>query len=353
MSSKIKVMHYYTYPQNAGGPLSYINNIRTSKYLENIDFGVCFQMKPASKIGISDIKKIINEIRNYNPDILHVHGLQSEGFIGVVVGKIAKVPRILTTVHGLQIDAQNITFLKRFIFRIFIEPYTLRHSDAVFCVCESTKQRKIIKNHSKKLLPTIHNFITDNFMNNDCLDVDFQKNKELLIISSVGRVSFDKGMIELEDCIKKDNYENTQYWIIGSGDYEIQMKKNLALQIQSKKVIFWGQQSNVKQYLKETDIFLFLSHHENLSIALLEAASQNCCCIATDVGGNGEIIDNNIDGLLVPSMDSNKAIEALNKVLNDKLLLKSMAKKIGLKVSFKFGEGEFCEQLLSVYKKIL
>ena len=346
----MKVMHYYTYPENAGGPLTYIKNITESEYLTEIEFSVCYQGKPASQIKKTDIKRIISDIKSFSPDILHIHGVQSEGFIGVYVGKKAKVPRILMTVHGLQIDAQNISTTKKMLFKYLIEPYALRNSQAVYCVCEEMTRRPFIKKHSKKLLPTIHNFITDKFLGMQTRDVGDKTDK--IIVATVGRVSFDKGMYELEEVIRSDTNDDVQYWVIGSGDYEDKMKANLSSQIKSSKVVFWGQQKEVKAFVAKADIFLFLSHHENLSIALLEAASQNCCCIATNVGGNPEVISSGIDGILIPPMDAKSALHSLNEVIKDKEYRQKLSKNLYNKILSEYGEKMFSERLLTVYSNM-
>ncbi len=346
----MKVMHYYTYPENAGGPLTYIKNIVESQYFKDIEFGVCYQNKPASKIRKEDIKRIKNEIESFSPDILHIHGVQSEGFIGVYVGKKAKVPHILMTVHGLQIDAQNINFLKKMIFKYFVEPYALKKSEVVYCVCDKMTERQFIKKYSKKLLPTIHNFISDKFLNMPIKNNVTKSNK--IVITTVGRISYDKGMYELEEIIRSYNNDNVQYWIIGTGEYENKMKENLSLQIKSGKVIFWGHQENVKSFLAKSDIFLFLSHHENLSIALLEAASQKCCCIATNVGGNSEIITDDTEGLLIPPMDVVHTIESLEKVIKNKKLRCKLGENLYKKVIYEYSEKLFVKKLSSLYLNI-
>ena len=96
----MKVMHYYTYPENSGGPLSYIKNIVHSEYLVDIEFAECYQMKPFSALKSADFKRIVKEIKFFSPDILHIHGLQSEGFVGLCAAKKSGV-KALMTVHGV------------------------------------------------------------------------------------------------------------------------------------------------------------------------------------------------------------------------------------------------------------
>ena len=347
----LKVMHYYTYPENAGGPLTYIKNIVGSTYFDGVTFSTCYQGKAASAITRADRARIVQEIRDFAPDVLHVHGVQSEGFLGVTLGRRARVPKILMTVHGLQIDAQNISRKKRALFRYVIEPYALRHSDAVYCVCDEMAHRPFVKKHAHRLLPTLHNFITDRFLDGACAPIEGVA-EDTVVVATVGRVSYDKGMEELEQLILADNHENVQFWIIGSGEYETTMREHLADRIGEGRVVFWGQRANVKDYLARADIFLFLSHHENLSIALLEAASMGACPIATAVGGNPEVVTDGENGLLVPSMDSTAAARALSRLLDDSDYRAQLSHAAMNTVRERFGERLFAQRLLAIYENL-
>ena len=307
---KIKVMHYYTCSNMVGGPLTYINNIINSDYFSNYEFKVCFQGKKFSELKLSDIKRIIKEIKEFSPDVLHIHGLQTEGFIGAFCGKKAKVKKIVTTVHGIQQDDQSTGKFKKVLLKYFLEKYTLKKSDYTYCVCNEMHNREYIQKNSKNLVAPIFNFIPDNFYNN----VVVNKPEDKIIISYVGRICYDKGMKELEECIKKDNNENVEYWIVGNGEYLDEMKENLKEYVSSKKVVFFGsvKHEKIKEILSQTHIFFFPTHHENLSIALLEACAMKCACIVTKVGGNIDIITNEKNGLVVNSYEVTSMCDKIN-----------------------------------------
>lgn len=349
----MKVMHYYTYPENSGGPLSYIKNIISSEYFKSVEFGTCYQMKPFSALKLKDLKRIVNEIKAFSPDILHVHGLQSEGFIGLLAGKKAKVKKILMTVHGIQIDAQDIGFVKRAIFGKLIEPYTLKKSDAVYCVCKAMEKREFIQKHTRNLLPTLYNFIPDRFLNKTECDFPIPEHANKTVIVSVGRITLDKGMKELEYCVLNDNSDTTQYWIVGDGEYKEKMQQNLANQIKDKKVIFFGFQRNVKPFFEHADIFLFPTYHENLSISLLEAASQKCCPVVTDVGGNPEVVENGISGITFKAQSPDAALNALKKVVENPEDKEEYSKAIYKKVYEEFSESCFGGKLLKIYNDLI
>ena len=64
----------------------------------------------------------INEfvaIKEFNPDVLHLSGLQGSGFHAVLAARLCGKRSILLTVHGSSIDAINISKNKKFIFGKF------------------------------------------------------------------------------------------------------------------------------------------------------------------------------------------------------------------------------------------
>jgi glycosyltransferase involved in cell wall biosynthesis len=85
----------------------------------------------------------------------------------------------------------------------------------------------------------------------------------------------------------------------------------------SDKVIFTGFQPNPVDYLQLMDIFLLPSLSEGTSMTLLEAMSLSKACIVTDVGGNPEIIQDKVNGLVTPSDDMNMLVAASESLIND------------------------------------
>ncbi len=161
LNTKPKIMHYYTDPINAGGPLTYLQGICESSLVEKYEFSVCYQQKAVMKLTVSDFRRIIREIKTFNPDILHVHGLQGEGFVGLICGKLSGCKQILMTVHGMEYETQTNSIARKFIFRYIIEPYILRKADMVYCVCHDAEKKRIIQKNARYLYPYIHNSIPE------------------------------------------------------------------------------------------------------------------------------------------------------------------------------------------------
>ena len=103
-----------------------------------------------------------------------------------------------------------------------------------------------------------------------------------------------------------------QLVVIGDGperkalEASIQVRGSLA-----GKVIFVGETADVSSHLNSFDIFVLPSLAEGMSNALLEAMSTGIACLATNVGGNPELIENRSSGLLFEPRDVKTLAERL------------------------------------------
>lgn len=78
-------------------------------------------------------------------------------------------------------------------------------------------------------------------------------------------------------------------------------------------------------YVRSADVFVLNSSYEGLSHALLEAMALGTPVIATDAGGNRELIEDGVTGLLVPPGDDEALYRALAQVAEDSAAAKARA----------------------------
>ena len=98
---------------------------------------------------------------------------------------------------------------------------------------------------------------------------------------------------------------NFQINLAGGGNklYIEKLKKKIESYKLNKKIKFLGLVKNTKKILSESDIGLLCSDEEGLSHSILEYMSDQIPIIATDVGGNGELVKNNFNGFLISKND--------------------------------------------------
>jgi glycosyltransferase involved in cell wall biosynthesis len=82
-------------------------------------------------------------------------------------------------------------------------------------------------------------------------------------------------------------------------------------------VRFLGIREDVPALLRASDVAALTSHSEGLSMALIEALAASVPCVATAVGGNGEIVEDGSSGFLVPPGDVDALAERCERLLAD------------------------------------
>ena len=306
-----------------------------------LDFGLDFKNKTA-----------------FRPDVLHVHGLQSEGFYGLIAGRLAGCKKILVTVHGLASDTVEMNSIKQILYRYIVEPFTLRSADFVYCVCDYASNRPIIKKNAKRLLSTIYTGIMpirpskgrDQIRN----ELSVPKNKVVGI--SVSRIVKDKGYDELSGVIAglyQSGEDRVRFLIVGEGNYLEELSRKLGQEISTGYVRVCGRRDDVGNLLFASDFFILPSWHENFPISLLEAGQAGLPAIATSVGGIPEIIDHGQTGLLVPENNPILLTNAIDQFVNHPDQMFRMGKNAKQKMKTSFGLNRMIEKIHKAYLGIL
>lgn len=139
-----------------------------------------------------------------------------------------------------------------------------------------------------------------------------RRNEKFTFVSS-SRIVTDKGIGELIEAFKKIHkiHPDTELHLLGDGPereaFENKAKAN-------KSIIFFGHISNPLNYVAKSHVFIIPTYHEGFSIALVEACMLGMPIIATEVGGNPEIIQHKKTGLLVKAKDSDDLFKAMEEL---------------------------------------
>lgn len=280
--------------------------------------------------AISFILKYRKKINQEHADAIYICGLQYVGLLMTIAARLSNVKKVCLSVHGSEWDTPNRSS-RKWILMHLVEPLEVRLAHSVFTVCE-TAQRSI------GALKYARNGCNDGVVYNTFPDFDYDAiesgrlRRELglsddkIIVATVGRVVKEKGHLSIIDAIKSNTDNRFVYVIVGDGPYVEEYKKLCPKEIAEGKVFLLGIRRDVKEILKDSDIFLFATYNENHSLALLEAVNMKCAALVTDVGGNPEIIEHGVSGLLMPSKDSSAIVKGLLS-LSDKNLRDEFTEK--------------------------
>ena len=112
-------------------------------------------------------------------------------------------------------------------------------------------------------------------------------------------------------------YPQATFLIVGKGDLEDSLREEVTRRGLEKAVRFLGYREDVPKLLSIMDIFVLPSLSEGLSLALLEAMAAGKPVVATNVGGNPELVRDGVTGFSVPPQDPDALAGGILSLLGD------------------------------------
>ena len=182
--------------------------------------------------------------------------------------------------------------------------------------------------------------------------------EDSLVIGSVGRLSPEKNypllvkafaLAKQEAVTPTPPYPHTPILaVIGPGPERDKLEALVAELDLGDSVILAGEQQDVSPWLQAMDVFCLPSNTEGTSISLLEAGACGLPLVATNVGGNSEIIEDGVSGIIVPPGDEQALTAAILRLMDDENLRATMGKAAQKRVRTNYS----LDQTVTEYKKL-
>jgi glycosyltransferase involved in cell wall biosynthesis len=116
---------------------------------------------------------------------------------------------------------------------------------------------------------------------------------------------------------------------------------------------FKGSVTDLQQHLSSADIFVLPSRSEGFSNAVIEAMAASLPVVATQVGGNGEAVQDGLTGFLVPPEDVSALSEAIVRLVSDPSLSRVMGEAGKARVASNFTTDAMMKRITSTYGALL
>ncbi|MFN3020919.1 glycosyltransferase family 4 protein [Chryseobacterium sp. TY3] len=318
---------------------------------------------------VQDLKalwKMYRFLKLERPAVIHSHTPKA-GLVSMLAAKLAGVPHRLHTVAGLPLmEAQG---LKRKILMLVEEltyaaathvyPNSKGLSDFILenKLTKGTKL-KVIANGSSNGIDTTY-FDKDNLDQNDLFvlkkSLNIEDDDKVFIF--VGRLVGDKGLNELIDAFDEIDRNNTKTKLILVGTFEDELDPLHTSTLEKIKsnsnIINVGWQTDVRPYLAIADILTFPSYREGFPNVVMQAGAMGLASIVSNINGCNEIIIENKNGLIIPVKNKKALAEAMQKLLNDQVLLNSLKTNARPLIVDRYQQQVIWDALLTEYKFLL
>lgn len=189
------------------------------------------------------------------------------------------------------------------------------------------------------------------------LDVFFPAEKTgqgALHIGVAARLEPEKGLETLIDAFAElaEAGAGAHLTILGNGPLLAALQERARERGVSARCRLEPATRSVANWLRSFDIFVLPSLSEALSNALIEAMACGCCAIASRVGGNPELVEDGVSGLLFNAGDSKDLAKHLRRVLTDETARRSLAAAGCARMREKFPMAASVSRMEDIYNRV-
>ena len=141
--------------------------------------------------------------------------------------------------------------------------------------------------------------------------------------------------------------------LVGDGDERDRLSEKAKALGVLDRVHFAGKVDDPAEYLRGADAFALPSVAEGMSNSLLEAMATALPCLASEIGGNTDLLDRGQAGLLLPAEDSEIWAEALIRVLTDPDLARRLGLAARRRIEADFALDAVVDRYQALYRRLL
>ena len=306
--------------------------------------------------------KLFCLIKKEKPDIIHTHTAKA-GTLGRLAGLLYKLTyhlppmsyhlKLIHTFHGHALHSY-FGRIKSVIFT-WIEKFLAIFTDKIIAVSENLRKELI----DLKIAPP-EKFVTvplglelEKYLK---IENNSPGNKDYTSVGIVGRLVPVKNHKMFLAAAKRLKHtlgfgRLIKFLIVGDGSLRQELESYAEKLGISEDVTFTGWIRDLEKIYSELDIVVLTSLNEGTPVALIEAQAAARPCVATNVGGVANVVEDGRSGFLVSSQATDKFVEVLIKLLNNPGLMRAMGKYGRDKVKYKFSKERLVKDIEILYEQ--
>lgn len=176
-----------------------------------------------------------------------------------------------------------------------------------------------------------------------------------LVIGTVAVLRPEKGLHTLIEAFAQVHalVPGSRLVVVGSGPEQGALLAASRSRGIAEAVLFQAETADVASWLRAMDIFVLPSLSEALSNSLMEAMACGCCAIASDVGGNPELITHGVTGLLFDRTNPIALSAQLRAVIEDAVLRRRLAQAGAERIRTEFAMAQSAHRIQQIYESFL
>jgi glycosyltransferase involved in cell wall biosynthesis len=309
------------------------------------------------------LRELTRLFRRLRPAIVHTHN-PKPGLYGRIAAKVARVPAIVNTVHGIYALPTDPLLRRSAVY--MLERVAALCSDAELVQNEEDMDvLRRLRVPARKLV-LLGNGIDLQRFDPTPFDADARAaaRTELgatepgdVVVGTVARLVVEKGYRELFEAARRLRTSAPAARVAAIGFEETDKADALGpddmAAAKADGVHFLGARHDVDRLLAGMDVFVLASHREGYPRSAMEAAAMGLPIVATDIRGCRQVIEHGVTGLLVRPRDPAALADAVARLVTDADLRASMGTAARERATRLFDQQRCIDTTLSVYRRLL
>jgi glycosyltransferase involved in cell wall biosynthesis len=311
--------------------------------------------------------RLLRQFRAFRPQIVHTH-MAKAGLLGRLAAAAYNVTRgssprarVVHTYHGHVLEG----YFSPLLSRVFIafERMMSRGTDRLIAISpaigrELLRTFRIGREPQYSVIPL--GFDLSAFAAIDDAARIAARNAlgltpDQAVITTVGRLTAIKQPQLFLEVVARLKQRQAPVVALVAGDGEL--RNDLSAQAAALGIaghVRWlGWRRDLATIYAATDVFLLTSRNEGTPVALIEAMASGVASVSTDVGGVSDVIDSPETGSTVPPGDVSGLVAAVERLLDNQGLRRSVGEKARARVLEKFGIDRLVRDIDAMYRELL
>src|SRR3954454_15082443 len=308
---------------------------------------------PRTEVDLSAAWKFSRVIKRLQPDVIHAHDPHGVAMASLALS-IGSGSGQGATMAGL-VAARRVDFhLKSNSF----SRWKYRQVDCFIAASEAIRQMLVGDGVDADRTVTVHEGIdVDHVLRAPAVDVHeaFWLPHGSPVVGNVAALVPHKGQryfIEAAHLVVQQ-VPDARFVILGEGELREHLEKQVREHHLEKHVLLPGFRLDVLGCIKGFDLFVMSSVTEGLGTSLLDAMACARPIVATRAGGIPEVVEDEVNGLLVPVRDHRALADAIVRALQDPALRQRMGGAGLARVNDRFTVERMVSETVMVYERVV
>jgi L-malate glycosyltransferase len=317
--------------------------------LKVIDFEI------GSILNLPAAKRIAAVAREHEVQLIHTQGPPSLDTLACFGGRLAGVPVVITRPSMIE-DQITYSPLRRRLYSLIGRATVLRLARRIIAVSGAGYQHlRHYCGAEERRLQLIYNGIDPSrFPVRQHNDNRGEPRSPPVVIGMVAQLLPSKGWPDFIEVIGRLRRQglNVLGLIVGEGELREALEADVARRGLQRHMEFSGFCDDVASLYQRMNLFLFTTHREGLSVAVIETLASGLPIVATEVGGIREQVEEGRNGYVVQVGDLNAMVHQCTKLIRDPALRAAMGRVSREIAEGRFRERRMLEQYVNCYREV-